>query len=41
MCLLGRKLKKGFIKAKSMMTGKADLLLIRDTFTDKSVIGKL
>ena len=43
MCLWGRILKKGFIKAKSIMieNHKASLLLIRDTFTDKSVVGKL
>ena len=43
MCFLGKILKKRFIKSKEDMTErqKANLLLIRDTFTDKSVIGKL
>tara|TARA_Y100000593_G_scaffold42595_1_gene81514 strand:- start:199 stop:663 length:465 start_codon:yes stop_codon:yes gene_type:complete len=43
MCLWGRILKKRFIKAKSIMTErpKANLLLIRDSFTHKSTIGKL
>jgi hypothetical protein len=43
MCLWGRILKKRFIKAKSIMIErpKAHLLLIRDSFTDKSTIGKL
>tara|TARA_R100000426_G_scaffold85881_1_gene66382 strand:- start:7 stop:462 length:456 start_codon:yes stop_codon:yes gene_type:complete len=40
--VLCRLLKKRFIKAKSIMKKpKANLLLIRDTFTDKSTIGKL
>ena len=43
MCFLGRILKRKFIKAKSVMVEKhkANLLVIRDTFTDKSTIGKL
>ena len=43
MCLWGRILKKRFIKAENVMikNPKANLLLIRDTFSDKSTIGKL
>ena len=43
MCFLIRTLKRKFIKAKSVMIEKhkANLLLIRDNFTDKSTIGKL
>mgnify|MGYP005812027625 FL=1 len=43
MCLWGRILKKRFIKVKNIMIEKpkASLLLIRDTFTNKAVLGKL
>jgi len=43
MCFLIRTLKRKFIKAKSIMIEKhkANLLLIRDNFTDKATIGKL